>query len=62
VAGATALKLFVETPAVVITAWLFIVLGLAIGAFGTWRFESMRRRINRRMPEVLVERTGQNAN
>ena len=61
-AGATALKLFVETPSVVITAWLFIVLGAAVGAFGTWRFVSTRRRINRRMPEVLVERTGQNAN
>lgn len=48
VAGATALKLFVETPAVVITAWLFIVLGAIVALFGAWRFESMRRKINQR--------------
>lgn len=47
VAGGTALKLFVETPAVVVTAWLFIILGAIVGLFGTWRFESMRRKINR---------------
>jgi len=49
IAGATALKLFVETPAVVITAWLFIVMGVVVAVFGAWRFESMRRKINRRM-------------
>ncbi|HEY3393756.1 MAG TPA: DUF202 domain-containing protein [Lacipirellulaceae bacterium] len=48
VAGATALKLFVETPAVVITAWLFIVMGVIVAVFGAWRFESVRRRINQR--------------
>ena len=48
VAGATALKLLVETPAIVVTAWLFIVLGAIVAVIGTWRFESMRRRINQR--------------
>jgi putative membrane protein len=47
VAGATALKLFVESPAVVVTAWVFIFLGAIVTLFGTWRFESMRRRVNR---------------
>jgi len=49
VAGATALKLFVETPAVVVTAWLFIGLGIMVALFGTWRFLVMRQAINRRM-------------
>jgi putative membrane protein len=49
VAGATALKLFVDTPGVVITAWLFIGLGVFVALFGAWRFVSMRRRINGRM-------------
>jgi putative membrane protein len=49
VAGATALKLFVDTPAVVITAWLFIALGTSVGLFGAWRFVVMRRRIEGRM-------------
>ena len=48
VAGATAIKLFDGSPAIVVTAWLFVVLGMAVAAFGAWRFESMRRRINRR--------------
>jgi putative membrane protein len=48
VAGATALKLFVETPAVVVTAWLFIALGVFVVLLGTWRFVSMRRTIIRR--------------
>ena len=44
-----ALKLFVDTPAVVITAWLFIALGTSVGLFGAWRFVVMRRRIEGRM-------------
>jgi putative membrane protein len=48
VAGATALKLFVETPAVVVIAWVFIGLGVFVALFGTWRFIAMRRTINRR--------------
>jgi len=55
VAGATALKLFVDTPAVVFTAWLFIGLGLFVALFGTWRFVVMRRAINRRTAAVLKE-------
>ena len=51
-AGATALKLFVETTAVVITAWIFIALGAFVVLFGTWRFVSMRRAINRRAEPV----------
>jgi hypothetical protein len=49
VAGATALKLFVDTPGVVFTAWLFIGLGVFAGLFGAWRFVVMRRRIEGRM-------------
>jgi putative membrane protein len=48
VVGATALKLFVDTPGVVITAWLFIGLGAFVGMFGGWRFVMMRRRIEGR--------------
>jgi putative membrane protein len=48
VAGATALKLFVETPAVVLTAWLFIGMGVFVALLGAWRFVAMRRLINRR--------------
>jgi putative membrane protein len=55
VAGATALKLFVETPAVVITAWLFIGLGVFVILFGTWRFIAMRRSINRRTVAAAIE-------
>ena len=47
VAGATALKVFVETPALVVTAWAFVGLGVFVLLFGTWRFEAMRRRIER---------------
>ncbi|HJQ80519.1 MAG TPA: DUF202 domain-containing protein [Lacipirellulaceae bacterium] len=52
IAGATALKLLVETPAVVATAWLFILLGVVVAVFGAWRFESVRRRINQRTRQV----------
>jgi putative membrane protein len=48
VAGATALKLFAETPAVVVSAWLFIAIGVMVASFGAWRFDSMRRAINGR--------------
>ena len=62
VAGATALKLFVETPSILVTAWLFIVAGAFVAVLGTWRFESMRRLINTRMAGLVPEQTGQNAN
>ena len=52
VAGATALKFFAETPAVVITAWLFIVLGVIVAGFGAWRFVTMRRTINGRASQL----------
>jgi putative membrane protein len=45
VSGATALKVFTDTPGVVITAILFIVLGAFAGLFGAWRFVSVRRQI-----------------
>ena len=51
VAGATALKVFVDTPGVVITAWLFIGLGVFAGLFGAWRFVVVRRRIEGRMEQ-----------
>jgi putative membrane protein len=46
VSGATALKVFADTPGVVFTAVLFIVLGAFAGLFGAWRFVSVRRQIN----------------
>jgi uncharacterized membrane protein YidH (DUF202 family) len=49
VAGATAVKFVGETTSVIIAGWLFIVMGVAVAAFGTWRFLAMRRAINRRM-------------
>lgn len=64
VAGVTALKLLVVTPAVVITAWLFVVLGVLVLMIGGWRFRAMRIRINerfyhwqddRRLPNQLRE-------
>jgi putative membrane protein len=61
VAGATALKLFIDTPAIVLTSWLFIALGAAVAVFGLWRFESMRRLINARMRSEPAREVFQNA-
>jgi putative membrane protein len=52
IAGATALKLFVETPGVGLTAWLFIASGVAVALIGTWRFLTMRGAINRRTDDA----------
>jgi putative membrane protein len=52
VAGATALKLFAEAPAVVITAWLFIAMGAIVAGFGAFRFNTMRRTINGRASQL----------
>ena len=52
VAGATALKLFAETPALVITAWFFIAIGVIVAGFGAWRFDRMRRTINGRAGQL----------
>jgi putative membrane protein len=48
VAGATAEKVMGDSPTIVATGWAFIVFGGAVAAFGTWRFLSMQREINRR--------------
>jgi putative membrane protein len=48
VAGATALKLFVDTPVVIIAAWAMIGLGVVVLFVGGWRFAAMRRQINSR--------------
>jgi putative membrane protein len=48
VAGATAVKFVAENPSVVITGWIFVVLGVFVGTLGTWRFLAMRKLINRR--------------
>ncbi len=51
VAGATAEKFMGDSPTVVVTGWLFIGFGGAVAAFGSWRFLTMQREINkRRMP------------
>jgi putative membrane protein len=48
VAGATVVKFVAESRRVVISGWLFIAFGVLVGLFGTWRFLTMRRAINRR--------------
>jgi putative membrane protein len=55
VAGVTALKLFVETPAVVITAWLFVGLGLLVLFIGIWRFMNMRILIIERLYQTRTD-------
>ncbi len=55
VTGATALKLFVDTPGVVFAAVLFIVLGAFAGLFGAWRFVSVRRRISGQMEPTALD-------
>ncbi|MEX0611820.1 MAG: DUF202 domain-containing protein [Pirellulales bacterium] len=47
VAGATAVKFVGETPSVVVTGWVFVVLGVFVAVLGTRRFVTMRRAINR---------------
>ena len=49
VAGATALKLFVDTPTVVVTAWAFIAIGIAVGLLGAWRFLTVRKELNKQL-------------
>ena len=48
VAGGTAVKFINESHAVIVTGWLFIVLGAVVGLIGAWRFIAMQRAINRR--------------
>jgi putative membrane protein len=51
VAGATAVKFVGEHPEVIVTGWIFIAVGIAVGVIGIWRFLAMRRDINvRREP------------
>jgi putative membrane protein len=47
VAGATVVKFVAETDSVIATGWLFIAVGAVVGAFGVWRFNAMRKAINR---------------
>jgi putative membrane protein len=48
VAGATAVKFVGETPAVIVTGWVFVALGIVVGMIGASRFVTMRRDINAR--------------
>ena len=48
VAGATAVKFVAKSPSVVVTGWVFMVVGVFVGVVGTWRFLAMRNAINRR--------------
>jgi putative membrane protein len=48
VAGATAVKFVGESPTVIVSGWLFIGLGIVVGAIGAWRFLTMQRDINAR--------------
>jgi putative membrane protein len=50
VAGATAVKLVDVNRGILITGWIFLVLGAIVGVVGAWRFLVMRRAINRRDP------------
>jgi putative membrane protein len=48
VAGATAVKLIDVNRSILITGWVFLLLGAITGVVGIWRFLAMRRAINRR--------------
>ena len=48
VAGATAVKFVGQNPTVIVTGWVFIGLGITVGAIGAWRFLTMQRDINER--------------
>jgi putative membrane protein len=48
VAGATAVKIVDVNLSILITGWIFLVLGTIVGAVGIWRFLAMRRAINGR--------------
>jgi hypothetical protein len=48
IAGATALKLFADTPSVMFTARAMIGMGVLVLFVGGWRFAAMRRLINSR--------------
>jgi putative membrane protein len=45
VAGGTAVKFVGDSHDVVITGWLFIVLGAIVGGIGVWRYLKVRERI-----------------
>jgi putative membrane protein len=47
VAGATAVKLVDVSRSILITGWIFLVLGSIVGVVGVWRFLAMRSAINR---------------
>lgn len=47
IAGATAIKALPDDRVAVISGWLLIGAGLAVGLFGVRRFLAMRRRIRR---------------
>jgi putative membrane protein len=46
VAGASAVKFVAQSPDVIVTGWVFIVLAFGVAIIGTWRFLEMRRLIN----------------
>lgn len=46
VAGVTAERVMGGSASVIITGWLFIALGLVVGAIGTWRFVAMKQKIS----------------
>jgi putative membrane protein len=48
VAGATAVKLIEANRSIIITGWVFLVVGVVVGVVGVWRFLAMRQAINRR--------------
>jgi putative membrane protein len=48
VAGAIAVKLVDVNRSILITGWIFLVVGMIVGVVGVWRFLAMRRAINSR--------------
>src|SRR3954469_10754632 len=48
VAGATAERVMGGSTAVIVTGWTMIVFGVAVAAFGTWRFVAMKQKMDRR--------------
>lgn len=56
VSGATAIKFFGDSLAIILTGWLLIGLGVLVGSLGIGRFVAMRRSIRGRAKSAKLER------
>jgi putative membrane protein len=51
-AGATAIKFFGDSQSAVVSGWLLVAVGVAVGTFGAWRFAVLHRSIRRLMSRM----------